>query len=148
MQRRWEPSESFNLAELQSYPFPTIGDFADELVLKDHAGNVLTPVSCAGTGWRLYLSHFLPPRHGKDGITCIGCGSYLNRKDPIMGVMGVLMGATFTWGLAHGWGFCSNCGYPTVAYHYITFEGGIEERLVMILQSHPDSVQRREEVPA
>jgi hypothetical protein len=49
------------------------------------------------------------------------------------------MGATFTWGLAHGEGHCSSCGYPTRMYHR-----RVEGVSTFPLQYHPDEFARRE----
>ncbi|NIR76735.1 MAG: hypothetical protein GWN53_17025 [Gammaproteobacteria bacterium] len=66
------------------------------------------------------------------GVLCIGCGEVLN------GFMG-----TFQYGIVHGEGTCSNCGYPCRTHHYIKDEDG-EELLSLtgyLLQYHPDELK-------
>lgn len=68
---------------------------------------------------------FVSP-HGLDG-GCVGCG----RK----------IGLTFTWGIVHGRGRCSNCGWPARLYHYVEVEGRERDvRWVGMLQYHPDQM--------
>jgi hypothetical protein len=76
-----------------------------------------------------YFSKFLPP-HEK--FHCVGCDSVLTG-----GLVGFLMGATFTWGIANGEGFCCECGYPARAYHRNV---GPVEFLDMVLQYHPSGL--------
>lgn len=77
-----------------------------------------------------YLKAFLPPSD------CVCCGSKQGAKDIIDGLLG---GAMFRWGIAHGEGECSKCGYPGRAMHYI----GNPEILTVrnyILQYHPSAL--------
>ena len=84
-----------------------------------------------------YLKVFLAPvevldKEGKlDHIKCRNCDR------PLGGLFG-----SFTWAFAHGEGFCSACGYPGRAAHYLEHEGW---KLTMnrILQYHPDFLERR-----
>ncbi len=72
-----------------------------------------------------YLSKFADPTGD-----CLKCGLALS------GFMG-----TFTWGLCHGEGQCSHCGYPARAYHHVIDEHGEDVcRLNHILQYHPDEL--------
>lgn len=47
---------------------------------------------------------------------------------------------TFTWGLAHGAGYCTLCGWPARMYHFVKGEDGNETRVVTLLQYHPDQI--------
>lgn len=85
-----------------------------------------------------YLSAFVRMEDGK----CICCGAQQGAKD----IGDVILGnAQFTWGLAHGEGFCADCGYPARAHHYLK-DPEFTARNV-ILQYHPDelSFEEREE---
>lgn len=79
-----------------------------------------------------YLQAFVAP--GDKG-QCVCCGEQQG-GDMVAGLMGT---AKFRWGLAHGEGFCSACGYPGRALHYIG-KGEDEMRLNLILQYHPDGL--------
>lgn len=64
---------------------------------------------------------------------CLCCGASL----------GGLFGK-FEYGLAHGEGRCSNCGYPCRAIHYIKDEDGKTLiRFETILQYHPSGLSIR-----
>lgn len=82
-----------------------------------------------------YFSKFVMPEAGRSDETtkCIGCGAILTG-----GIIGVLLGATFTYGLVHGEGFCSKCGWPARANHY---DVGPIKRLVCVLQYHPSGLK-------
>ena len=72
-----------------------------------------------------------PTTNGDEPAKCIGCGSALD------GFFG-----SFTWGIVHGEGACSNCGYPARAMHYLK-DGGQElfdRPLQYVLQYHPDEL--------
>jgi hypothetical protein len=73
-----------------------------------------------------YLSQFVKPdRDGK----CYKC------EQRLMGFIG-----TFTWGLAHGEGFCSQCKTPGRAYHVIKDPRDASQSIVtfqLVLQYHP-----------
>jgi len=90
-----------------------------------------------------YLSVFAKPvlHDGTTGgmlgnFDCLNCGE---RLDGFLG--------TFTWGIAHGEGKCSKCGWPCRAYHNPKdAEGDIfDRRLQIILQYHPSGVEMPEE---
>lgn len=52
---------------------------------------------------------------------------------------------TFTWGIAHGEGHCTTCGWPHRAYHFIKDKNGEQiMRHVTILAYHPSELSRRE----
>lgn len=51
----------------------------------------------------------------------------------------------FQWGLAHGSGYCTQCGFPVAMYHYITDSDGKKHRLEIGLQPHPDYLSVEEE---
>lgn len=65
--------------------------------------------------------------------TCLCCGAKQG-GDMVASVLGI---ARFRWGLAHGEGYCSDCGYPGRAYHYNV---GPLKRLEAIFQYHPDEL--------
>lgn len=92
-----------------------------------------------------YLRSFAKPIREGDGTSwlfsdakCISCGVSLG------GMLG-----SFVWGIAHGEGNCSRCGWPTRYYHRIVDRNGkpiFEPAIVQILlQYHPDDVRRRED---
>ena len=82
-----------------------------------------------------YFSRFVKPG------PCICCGAQQGAKDILDG----LLNARFTWGIAHGEGFCSNCTWPARAYH---FDVGPIKRFEMILQYHPDELNVRQKEAA
>lgn len=78
------------------------------------------------------------------GKVCPKCGSKL----------GGMFGA-FTWGLAHGEGYCTGgftgkrCGWPARGYHDIKDANGeslFEQRLPIVLAYHPDAVEEGPDV--
>ena len=81
---------------------------------------------------------------GSPGGPCICCGKNQGAANLIDGLIG---NACFTWGLAHGEGYCSNCGYPARAHHDVPEIGRITN---LILQYHPDglSFEKRKETEA
>ena len=76
-----------------------------------------------------YLKIFVAPDEEK---RCICCDKLL----------GGLLG-TFEYGLAHGEGKCSECGYPARANHYVEIPDLGEMSFVNILQYHPDQLKPR-----
>jgi hypothetical protein len=87
---------------------------------------------------REYFSHFAVPEKGGDGFVsgspCLCCGK------PQGGFLGF-----FQWGLAHGHGACSNCGWPATVYHFIRDKNGEELCTLrgLLLQAHPNDVEKR-----
>lgn len=86
------------------------------------------------------LDDYLNAFTGTPNGDCICCGKPQGATD----ILDEFLNAQFTWGLAHGEGFCRNCGYPARAIHYIgqKDEHG-EYPLVLrnaILQYHPDGL--------
>lgn len=72
-----------------------------------------------------YLKQFLPPG------PCVCC------KQQLGGLFG-----SFTWGLAHGEGFCGGCRYPARAFH--RFEPGSPVlSFSFVLQYHPSELVDR-----
>lgn len=71
---------------------------------------------------------------------CIKC------DEPLTGMMAMMFGkGGFTWGLAHGEGFCRNCRWPSRMYHFIKGADG-EDLMTLrgvVLQYHPDFVSER-----
>lgn len=76
-----------------------------------------------------YFKHFAKPK----GV-CIKCGARL----------GGLLGS-FRWGIQHGEGECSQCGYPARGYHR---DVGPIEFLPMVLQYHPNELEEPKAVPS
>lgn len=74
-------------------------------------------------------------------MPCLKCG-----EPTADGIMSFLTGkGGFTWGIAHGEGFCANCRWPARAHHFIKDANG--EGVVtlrnFVLQYHPDFVSER-----
>lgn len=90
-----------------------------------------------------YFSKFIPNTNKRFGtgddltIDCVGCGKLLAG-----GIVGLFLGQTFTWGIAHGEGYCRECGYPARAIHY---DVGPIKRLEFIFQYHPEEIRSNEE---
>lgn len=89
-----------------------------------------------------YFSHFaaveVKEENGKPEMQpqkCIGCGRLLT------GILG-----TWRWGIAHGVGECSSCGWPSHGHHFIKDEAGEHVATIhnFILQVHPDFVEQRQ----
>ena len=58
-------------------------------------------------------------------------------------LVGFLLGS-FTWGIIHGEGMCSYCGWPARAYHYYEVNGE-RQRFEAVLQYHPEQLITDEE---
>lgn len=81
-----------------------------------------------------YLKAFV-----KGDGTCVCCGARQGGKDLLDG----LLNARFQWGIAHGEGFCSVCGYPARGMHYIGKNEQGEAAVTIrnwVLQYHPDGL--------
>jgi len=70
---------------------------------------------------------------------CINC------EEDLSGLFG-----TFNWGIVHGEGSCSNCGYPARGRHYIKLKKLVvddkeknELILPFVLQYHPNELKQR-----
>lgn len=89
-----------------------------------------------------YLSAFAKPiKSDREGGGMVGNTLCLKCGETLDGILG-----TFQWGLAHGEGTCSKCGWPARAYHRPKDNGGEEmfnQVLEMILQYHPENVESR-----
>jgi hypothetical protein len=73
-----------------------------------------------------YTKKFAKPSEGRP---CLACGASYGG---------------FTWGLTHGHGHCSNCGWPATLYHYIKDREGKDiAGATVLLQVHPDQVSVR-----
>lgn len=81
-----------------------------------------------------YLYAFLPP--AKESA-CINCEVKQG------GWAAAITGQGFTYGLAHGEGFCGTCGYPARANHY---DFGPIESVMYVLQYHPDGLGAKSEI--
>lgn len=127
-----------NLKELQEKNFPcaTVDDLPFDLTTKKDAEKSKRAKEQKKYFIKTineYLKDFIP------NDNCINCEKALG------GIFG-----TFDWGLAHGEGFCSNCGYPARGKHYIKLkklvvDGKEENRLTLpfILQYHPNTLKQR-----
>lgn len=83
----------------------------------------------------LYLARFAMPSDvaaTRPENPCLKCGTLY---------------AGFRWGIHHGCGYCSKCGWPARAYHFIADENAIERRIVVVLQYHPAEVRIRAHAP-
>lgn len=69
-------------------------------------------------------------------LRCLNCETVLS------GALG-----SFQWGIVHGEGRCSKCGWPCRAYHYPKHgdEKIFDKRMEFILQFHPDFVTKAEQ---
>lgn len=85
-----------------------------------------------------YLSVFAAPQKGENGNFLRGSLTCLRCEESLDGALG-----TFQWGLAHGEGACSKCGWPARAYHSPQHEGEslFSSPIQFILQYHPDHVR-------
>lgn len=126
------------LRELKALPLPTLADLEPEGIPWTIRETVrgLIPAS--------YLVHYLQPRADRRNMSiCVCCGSIIAGG----GTMGLLLGATFQWALAHGEFKCGKCGWPGRLYHYLKAEDGSEHRLDILLQLHPDCVGMSDDPP-
>lgn len=87
-----------------------------------------------------YLHCFASP--GKEeGQPCIRCSKKLRGTftDQMLGLAG------FEWGLIHGHGRCSHCGWPAVLYHFVKDRHGKELLTFrhVLLQFHPADIEIR-----
>ena len=73
-----------------------------------------------------------------DDQPCINCG-----KPLLGGVSSFWNGGGFKWGLVHGEGQCSECGWPARMYHFIKDAAGDDLVTLrnILLQYHPDFVE-------
>jgi len=78
-----------------------------------------------------YLAGFAQPA---EGMKCLKCGTVQT------GFLSAAMGTGFQWGIAHGEGACSTCGWPGRGFHKIPDVGTLE----MLLQYHPDCVEEKD----
>lgn len=122
--------ETLNLADLKAKSLPRF-NWRDTFTVKDEGG-AESPLSAEDIkAMDDYFCQFLPPSK-----PCVNCGADLT-GDVLQQFMGR---ATFTWGLAHGEGFCSGCQYPARAYHRNV---GPIEFMNMVLQYHPDELSEK-----
>jgi hypothetical protein len=73
-----------------------------------------------------------------DNHPCLNCG------EEQTGLTAQMLGSGFTWGIAHGEGFCGNCKWPARLYHFIKDANGNEVTTIrgFLLQYHPDFVEK------
>jgi len=107
-------------------------NWRDVLDIKE--GDALTEADEKALG--AYFAHFVKPG------PCICCSSRQGSKDVVDAFLG---GGKFRWGMVHGEGNCTECGWPARAYHR---DVGPIEFVQMILQYHPDELSVREKAEA
>ncbi len=96
-----------------------------------------------------YFSCFAQPPYtvAADGWNEIGKQPCLKCEEPLTGDLAdfILRKGGFTWGIAHGEGFCRNCKWPSRAYHFIKDADGKDLITIrnVILQYHPEFVTER-----
>lgn len=97
-----------------------------------------------------HFEHYVQPTWKKaedggvtfaDGQPCVSCGKDFNPD--LAGFL--LNGGGFEWGLVHGEGRCSNCGWPATGHHFVKDENGDEVMTLrnFVLQYHPDFVEKK-----
>lgn len=123
--REYSPGEDVSakdrLADLQAANLPRLT--TDDLF---HISGEEDKISCFTSNVDEYLADFVKTDNGR----CICCGASIG------GVFG-----SFTYGYAHGEGFCSKCSYPCRANHYIKDDNGKEIlKFEAILQYHPSGL--------
>lgn len=88
-----------------------------------------------------YFANFAKPEcPDSEGAAFLACQPCINCGEPQMG-----MGGHFQWGLVHGEGSCTNCGWPGRAHHYVKDRDGKELFSLrnVLLQYHPSVVEKR-----
>lgn len=107
-------SDTPSLAEMKArnLPHATSADVARE----DGQSPVAPPSNMLDD----YLSHFIKPEGDN---RCPRDGGY------------------FTWGLAHGSGHCTTCGWPGAMYHFPKDASGERQRFEALLWLHPDDLE-------
>lgn len=88
-----------------------------------------------------YLSIFAKPVK-RDGSASwlMGSSECLNCSAQLDGALG-----SFQWGIVHGEGHCTGCGWPCRAYHRLKDSDGeiFDGVLERILQYHPSGVSKK-----
>lgn len=133
--------EKLNELRAKNLPHATVASVGIGVTVKDGETAPEAIELCAKLNAELdvYYHHFTPMVDHK----CIGCGERLVGKDM---VEAYILGCTFTWGLAHGEGYCAECGYPARAIHFIKFdneEGSL--KFQRVLQYHPSELKHKDE---
>lgn len=95
-----------------------------------------------------YFACFAQPPFtiGEDGKNDIGDHPCLKCGKPLAGgLMNLVKGGGFTWGLVHGEGHCAACHWPARCYHFIKDADGKDLLTIrnVILQYHPDFVTEK-----
>lgn len=93
-------------------------------------------------GYRDYLKDFAAPVVVEGKRFCHNCGGEFNG---LLSTLGLTSHVAFEWGLTHGEGRCSGCGWPMRGHHYAKTETG--EQLFTLrnfpLAYMPEHVERR-----
>jgi hypothetical protein len=143
--------EKVSIEEMQAKNLPSLdwrtmmkssepGKTVEEVVREDAAAEGKNPDEVIAA-LDAYFAPFTPM---VDGSKCVGCDK-TQGGDIFEAALGL---ACFTWGLAHGEGYCSNCGWPARGYHYkMPWPFPQSERPVgLILQYHPSALKPKPEV--
>ena len=79
-----------------------------------------------------YLRHYAKPKVDDAGVVrqgqpCVACDAQ----------------HSFTWGLVHGQGFCTGCGWPGTLYHFVNDKEGKEVATMRgaLLWAHPTEIE-------
>jgi hypothetical protein len=117
-------------------------------MFSEEARQKLSPAAAAAMSE--YLTNFHDPvfKENKDGetatIICVNCGSHLYSGS----VMDALF-STFDWGIVHGEGLCTKCGWNYRMYHSVKCEGEEAPQFTLPLahRSYTDASCEVEVVP-
>jgi hypothetical protein len=113
----------FDLSEVKAKALPRLS-FSDVFIEKDGG---------LEESERAEIDRYLAQFTKAEGGKCPGCGAKLTGNE-IEGLLGI---ATFTWGIAHGEGYCRQCSYPARAFHRNV---GPIEFFNAVLPVHPDEI--------
>ena len=122
------------LAELQSRDVPRVRatDYFSKPDAADAAGDAVAVEELAR--WDAYLAQFAKLTDAE----CLCCGTSLRCP------LGVGVFGGFEWGLVHGEGRCSTCGYPMRGHHEVEGLGSIRN---LFLPYHPSTIVLPPEEP-
>jgi hypothetical protein len=113
------------IAELQAQNLPHLQ--AVDMLTADPSGHPEIQAQLMAAAETYFHQFVKEPKKGR----CVNCDHQLT---------GHIFGGTFTWGLAHGEGYCGLCKYPARAIHVIKDLGTLSH---FVLQYHPDGLSIR-----